>query len=84
MLNFVVSDGATMVATRYISGNVSPGEQPASLYFAEGSDFERTGERAESALRALNGLEGAVGARSKSVTGEQQRGPPKLRLGSAW
>lgn len=37
LLNFVVSDGKTLIATRYVSND----EQPASLYFAEGSAYKR-------------------------------------------
>ncbi|KDD72798.1 hypothetical protein H632_c2885p0, partial [Helicosporidium sp. ATCC 50920] len=44
LLNFVVSDGATMVATRYVS---APGEEPASLYYAEGGGFDRGGASCE-------------------------------------
>ena len=37
LLNFVVSDGATLVATRYVSRD---DEEAASLYYAEGSAFQ--------------------------------------------
>ena len=37
LLNFVVSDGATLVATRYVSRY---DEEAASLYYAEGSAFQ--------------------------------------------
>ena len=37
LLNFVVSDGSTLVATRYVSHE---GEEAASLYYAEGSAFQ--------------------------------------------
>lgn len=43
LLNFVVSDGSTLVATRYVSHEE---EEPASLYYAEGSAFERCPEDA--------------------------------------
>jgi len=78
LLNFVVSDGKTMVATRYVSND----EQPASLYFAEGSAYQRTGgsidapkaaaraASASAALRSAGGSAGAAGARSGAVTGE--------------
>ena len=39
LLNFVVSDGSTLVATRYVSHE---GEEAASLYYAEGSAFQVT------------------------------------------
>lgn len=38
LLNFVVTDGVTMVATRYAS---DPEAIPASLYYAEGYSYER-------------------------------------------
>lgn len=38
LLNFVVSDGSTLVATRYVSHE---NEEAASLYYAEGSTFHR-------------------------------------------
>ena len=37
LLNFAVSDGATLIATRWVSHE---GEEPASLYYAEGSAFQ--------------------------------------------
>lgn len=37
LLNFVVSDGSTLVATRFVSHE---GEEAASLYYAEGSSFQ--------------------------------------------
>lgn len=44
LLNFCVSDGATLVATRYTS---SPDEEPASLYYAEGCSYDRSKEGVE-------------------------------------
>ncbi|KAI7835447.1 hypothetical protein COHA_010652 [Chlorella ohadii] len=38
LLNFVVSDGHSLIATRYVSNT---DESPASLYYAEGSAYER-------------------------------------------
>ncbi|KAK2079339.1 hypothetical protein QBZ16_003030 [Prototheca wickerhamii] len=46
LLNFCVSDGVNLVATRYAS---SPDDEPASLYYAEGSAYERSPEPAENA-----------------------------------
>ena len=76
LLNFVVSDGRSLIATRYVS---STAEAPASLYYAEGSAYEReqlTGEvslKYSAAAKALHGeegmMEGAAGARSRQVTG---------------
>ena len=37
LLNFAVSDGATLIATRYVSHEH---EEAASLYYAEGSAFQ--------------------------------------------
>jgi glutamine amidotransferase len=81
LLNFVVSDGRTMVASRFVS---SDSEQPASLYFAEGSAYERSredasaeaaeaaarAEAASAAVRAAGGEAGAAGARAEAFTGE--------------
>ncbi len=69
LLNFVVSDGVNMIATRYVSHD---SESPASLYYAEGSVFQRelqeTGARPESATpgAAFN----AASARNTAVTGQ--------------
>ncbi len=38
LLNFAMSDGSTLIATRYVSHE---DEEPASLYYAEGSAFQR-------------------------------------------
>jgi predicted glutamine amidotransferase len=68
LLNFVVSDGATMVATRYVSNDA---EQPASLYYAEGSGYERSAHQSEVAaatsaaaavVRAGGGADAGPGA----------------------
>lgn len=37
LLNFALSDGATLIATRYVSHEH---EEAASLYYAEGSAFQ--------------------------------------------
>ena len=75
LLNFVVSDGRSLIATRYVS---SADEAPASLYYAEGSAYEReqlSGEvsrkysAAAKAMQGEEGMEGAAGARSRPVTG---------------
>ena len=81
LLNFVVSDGRSLIATRYVSNTA---EAPASLYYAEGSAYERehlTGEvslKYSAAAKALHGeegmMEGAAGARSRQVTGAGRRG----------
>lgn len=39
LLNYVVSDGSTLIATRFVSPE---SEGPASLYYAEGASFART------------------------------------------
>jgi predicted glutamine amidotransferase/WD40 repeat protein len=74
LLNFVVSDGETLVATRYVSHKT---EAAASLYYAEASAYGRaaaTGPApaagaAAAAVRSA-GAAGAVGARGAAVTGE--------------
>jgi glutamine amidotransferase len=74
LLNFVVSDGETLVATRYVSHET---EAAASLYYAEASAYGRaaaTGPApaagaAAAAVRSA-GAAGAVGARGAAVTGE--------------
>lgn len=77
LLNFVVSDGVTMLATRFVNHD---NEAPASLYFAEGAAYERTGASHEAELVAARAATasaalrsegpGAANARSKAVTGE--------------
>ena len=76
LLNFVVSDGQTTVATRFVSKEDAPA---ASLYFAEGSAYERGKPVAALAARnatfrasvqAGGGEAGAVGTRSAAITGE--------------
>ncbi|GLI58924.1 hypothetical protein VaNZ11_000709 [Volvox africanus] len=39
LLNYVVSDGSTLIATRFVSPE---SDSPASLYYAEGASFART------------------------------------------
>ncbi|KAK9839468.1 hypothetical protein WJX81_003920 [Elliptochloris bilobata] len=86
LLNFVVSDGSTMLATRFIAG--SEDEAPASLYYAEGSAFQRSPHAAASdgtAAGASDAYDGrgfdarqepcsptvnAATARHTSITGE--------------
>ncbi|RMZ55212.1 hypothetical protein APUTEX25_005490 [Auxenochlorella protothecoides] len=77
LLNFCVSDGATLVATRYTS---SPDEEPASLYYAEGCSYDRSKEGVEesgiaSAAAAASDPggqrdSGTANASSKAVAGE--------------
>lgn len=43
LLNFVVSDGQTMIATRFVSRD---GATPPSLYYAEGWSFEKVADHA--------------------------------------
>lgn len=68
LLNFVVSDGNNMIATRYVSHD---SESPASLYYAEGSAFQR--EPPESGVRPESAKPGAASnaasARNTAVTG---------------
>jgi predicted glutamine amidotransferase len=45
LLNFVVTDGRTLIATRFVSSTLA---NPASLYYAEGTSF-RCGSRAKQA-----------------------------------
>jgi len=42
LLNFVVSDGATLVATRYVSRDDCAA---ATMYFAEGAPIHRLGQK---------------------------------------
>lgn len=71
LLNFVVSDGINMIATRYVSHD---SESPASLYYAEGSAFQRelpeAGARPESATPGA--ASNAASARNTAVTGQLQ------------
>ena len=49
LLNFAVSDGATLIATRYVS---HAHEEAASLYYAEGSAFQVRGHAAAACYAA--------------------------------
>ena len=60
LLNFVVTDGSTLIATRFVSPD---SDKPASLYYAEGSTFRcarsrpsRTREECDFAAAALRAL----------------------------
>ena len=66
LLNFVVSDGVSMIAPRYVSHST---EDPASLYYAEASAFQR---EADVGAAALAETAGAAGAQ----TGAQTASPP--------
>lgn len=72
LLNFVVSDGVNMIATRYVSHE---SESAASLYYAEGSAFQReghgSGERPQSATAGA--ASNAASARDTAVTGQHRQ-----------
>ena len=83
LLNFVVSDGFSMLATRY----VYPEDQPAaSLYYSEGSTFERARNEDTSMSDAAvmdteaeteaHGADGASTARHSSVSGTSSTHQP--------
>ena len=69
LLNFVVSDGHNMIATRYVSHE---GESPASLYYAEGSVFQREpqGSQARPDSATPSAASNAASARNTAVTGQ--------------
>ena len=76
LLNFVVTDGVTMVATRYAS---DPETIPASLYYAEGYTYERShggstvsvSKQASETIHSSNQPAGsATGMRGGAVMGE--------------
>ena len=75
LLNFVVSDGVTMVATRFAS---DPDEAPASLYYAEGGKYQRAADSAtpngqtDAAAPGDDAAANAQTARRTSLTGEVQ------------
>ena len=83
LLNFVVTDGVTMVATRYAS---DPDTIPASLYYAEGYSYERnvgeshhdvesSASQASRTIRSASQPAGsATGMRGGAVTGEGDYG----------
>ena len=52
LLNFVMTDGQTLIATRYVSPSSA---EPASLYYAEGSTFRCACSCACSALSVASG-----------------------------
>lgn len=72
LLNFVVSDGVTMVATRFAS---DPNEAPASLYYAEGGKYQRAADSApangqlDAAVPGDDTAANAQTARRSSLTG---------------
>lgn len=75
LLNFVVSDGATLITTRYVSNTDA---QPATLYYAEGSAFERYSDlQAPQAgvLEPLSPRRGASLAAGSSIAGDKQLPP---------
>ncbi|KAF8073182.1 Cndp1 [Scenedesmus sp. PABB004] len=60
LLNFVVSDGSTLIATRFVRPE---GEAAATLYYAEGASFDRQGaEPGAAAHRHDSGCPAAVAA----------------------
>ncbi|KAK9815459.1 hypothetical protein WJX72_003974 [[Myrmecia] bisecta] len=65
LLNFVMSDGATMIATRFAWPEM---ETPASLYYAEGSSFQRVDESNPADLASAGS--NARSAASSSISGE--------------
>ena len=67
LLNFVVSDGATMVATRYSS---SPTQEPASLYYAQGAAFVRHADTSNTNHSTHSAAASSIkSARATSVVG---------------
>lgn len=70
LLNFVVSDGVTTVATRY----ASEGSQAATLYYAEGRSFQRVAntQRSSGEGEARGNISTPALARGTSVAGVTQ------------
>ena len=74
MLNFVVSDGFALLATRYVYPTTEPA---ASLYYSEGSAFQRSNgsvverqtEANSETLLPKQSIDGATTARHSSVSG---------------
>lgn len=71
----------------------APLQAPASLYYAEGSAYERVQASSEvsrkysaaaKALQGEEGMEGSAGARSRPVTGERERFACPSVGGEAW
>ena len=80
LLNFVVTDGTTMIATRYAS---DPDVEPASLYYAEGYSYDRSSVHDSSSQAVLasktihastRSVDSATGARSAAIAGESDYG----------
>ena len=73
LLNFVVTDGHTMIATRCVFPET---EEAASLYYAEGSAFQRQPRPEQSPLpprakpETKASLDSRASARDTSVTGK--------------
>ena len=80
LLNFVVTDGVNMIATRYAS---DPDVEPASLYYAEGYSYQRattetdisSGSIASKTIHSDKQPSGsATGTRGEAVIGESDYG----------
>lgn len=62
LLNFVVSDGATMVATRFVRPE---SEAAATLYYAEGASFDRQPPQQQQQGEGSHGSSSSGGASSQ-------------------
>jgi len=78
LLNFVVSDGATMIATRFVRPET---EAAATLYYAEGASFDRLqpqqhhqGSASQSQQQQANGADGTNPSSNSSTADEQVNG----------
>ena len=73
LLNFVVTDGLTMIATRCVFPET---EAAASLYYAEGTAFQRSPQAEQSplppraSLDSKASLDSRASARDTSITGK--------------
>ena len=67
----MVSDGATLVATRFASENT----QAATLYYAEGGSFERVASTQRASVDGAELGKGSMSARGTSVAGGENFTP---------
>ena len=78
LLNFAVSDGDTLIATRYVSSS-DPRDEPASLYYAEGAAFRRRNEEDDDDGGAAAEAAAAVG----NGGGDPNNNPPSSPTAAA-
>lgn len=75
LLNFVVSDGKTLIATRYVSADGCPA---ATMYYAQGASFER--EDTEPSGMGVGDTNGCGSPRMRQSSADGSNGGPAAGL----